>query len=71
MTNSNSKMLLIVAVIVIPLFCLALAVAAIIVGFGVTSAVTANSELNEEAIEAEIVSIAADFASTGDLAGLW
>jgi hypothetical protein len=68
MNNSNSKILLVVTIIVVPLFCLALAVGAVIVGFGVTSAVTANSELDEEAIEVEIVSIAADFASNGDLA---
>lgn len=67
MANSNSKILLLVTVIVVPLFCLALAVAAAVIGFGVTSAVTASSELDEAAVEAEIVSIAADYAGTGDL----
>ncbi|MBI1876702.1 MAG: hypothetical protein HYR94_00405 [Chloroflexi bacterium] len=41
---NNSKILLIITVIVVPIFCLALALGGIFVGFGVTSAVTsANS----------------------------
>ena len=68
MTNSNSKILLLVTIIVVPLFCLALAVVAVVVGFGVTSAVTASSSLDEAAVETEILNIAADFAGSGDLA---
>jgi hypothetical protein len=63
----KSNVLLLITVIVVPLFCLALAVAAILVGFGVTSAVRANDTLDEAAVEAEILSIAADFAGSGDL----
>jgi hypothetical protein len=63
----KSNVLLLITVIVVPLFCLALAVAAVFVGFGVTSAVRANDALDEAAVEAEILSIAEDYASTGDL----
>ncbi len=68
MTNSKSKILLLITLIVVPLFCLAMAVAAAVIGFGVTSAVTASNQLDEAEIEAELLSIAADFAASGDLA---
>lgn len=69
---NNSKTLLIIAVIVVPLFCLALAIGGIIVGFGVTSAVTsANNEtgvrIDGPKVEAEVLSIAADYASNKNL----
>jgi hypothetical protein len=67
MKNSNSKILLLVTVIVVPLFCLVFAVAAVFIGFGVTSAVTANDTVDEATVEAEILQIAADYASTADL----
>jgi hypothetical protein len=69
---NNSKILLIVAIIVIPIFFLALAIGGIFVGFGVTSAVTANSQpearVDGAKVEAEVLTIAADFASSHDLA---
>lgn len=69
---NNSKILLIVTIIVVPLFCLALAITGIFIGFGVTSAVTsANNESAPHAeaakVEAEVLSIAADYANTKDL----
>lgn len=68
---NNSKILLIVAVIVIPIFFLALAIGGIFVGFGVTSAVTANNQpearVDRAKIEAEVLTIAADFAGSKDL----
>jgi len=64
---NKSKLLLIVTVIVVPVFCLALAVAAVLVGFGLTSSATAGNNIDEAAIEAEILNIAADYAASGDL----
>lgn len=69
---NNSKTLLIIAVIVVPLFCLALAIAGIIVGFGVTSAVSstnneAGARVDGPKVEAELLSIAADYAGNKDL----
>lgn len=69
---NNSKTLLIIAVIVVPLFCLALAIGGIIVGFGVTSAVSsANNEgearVDGPKVEAEVLNIAADYAGNKDL----
>lgn len=69
----NSKVLLLIAIIIVPLFCLALAVAGIFVGFGVTSAVTSadsgsvEARIDGDKVEAEILSIAADYAGTKDL----
>ncbi|MEW5959150.1 MAG: hypothetical protein AB1801_15585, partial [Chloroflexota bacterium] len=63
----KSNVLLLIMVIVVPLVCLALAVAAMLIGFGVTSAVRANDTTAEAAVEAEILSIAADYAGSGDL----
>jgi hypothetical protein len=64
----KSSVLLLVTVIVVPLFCLAMAVAGIIVGLGVTSSVTARTQIDEAAIEAEILNIAADYVASGDVA---
>jgi len=72
MKRSGSKLLLITAVIIIPLFLLALAVAGISIGYGLTSAATASngsqaSELSPAEVEAELLSIAAGYAASGDL----
>ena len=74
MEKSNSKTLTIVAVIVIPVFCLALAVGGVLVGYSVSStAVSANggsfasSNINHEEVEAEILTIAAEYAATKDI----
>lgn len=68
---NNSKILIIVAVIVVPVFFLALAIAGIFVGFGVTSAVTANNQpearVDGAKVEAEVLTIATDFAGSHDL----
>jgi hypothetical protein len=69
---NNSKTLLIITVIVVPVFFLALAIAGIFVGFGVTSAVTANNDLggaqvDRANVEAEVLNIAADYAGSKDL----
>ena len=56
-----------------PIFFLALAVAGIFVGFGVTSAVSSantdsdGSKVDGDKVEAEILGIAADYARTKDL----
>jgi hypothetical protein len=69
--KSGSKILLFVVIFVVPLFCLMLAIAGIFVGFSISSAVTAASSpsmLSDAEVEAEILAIAADYASTRDLA---
>lgn len=68
MKKTSSKVLLLITITVIPLFCLAMVVAAIFVGAGMSSAVTANDTVDEAAVEAEILSIAADYAAGQDLA---
>ena len=73
MKNFNSKVLLLVVIIVVPLFCLALAIGGIFVGFGLTSTITAADsnltapDMSPDQIETEIVSIATDYAATQDL----
>lgn len=72
MKNKSSNALIIVAVIVIPLFCLAATIGGIFVGYGVTSAATsadsgAAPDINGEETEVEILSIAADYAASNDL----
>ena len=64
--------LFIVAVIVIPVFCLALAVTGIFVGYGLSSAASIvsedfDSDVDTGQVEAEILSIAADYAASGDI----
>ena len=65
----NSKVLLVIVVTVVPLFCLATAVAGVFIGFGITSAVTADNgpTLEGAAVEAEIIRIATEYTETGDL----
>ncbi len=63
----TSKPLLIITLVLVPLFCLALAIAGVLIGFSLTSSVTASSEEQQAALEAEVAAIAADFAATGDL----
>ena len=68
----NSKILFVITIIVVPIFCLATAVAGVFIGFGLTSAVMANSglagaEIAGDEVEAEILRIAADYAGSGDL----
>ncbi len=69
----SSNVLLIIAVIVVPVFCLALSVAGVFVGYGVTAAAssvdeeTAGLEMNSEEVEAEILAIAAEYAANNDI----
>jgi hypothetical protein len=68
----NSKTLLIITVIVVPIFCLVLAIGGVFVGFGVTSAVTAadggaEGRVDRGDVEARVLNIAADYAGTKDL----
>lgn len=74
MEKSSSKTLTIVAIIALPIFCLALAIGGILVGYSVSStAVSANgsafvaSEINHEEVEAEILTIAAEYAASKDI----
>lgn len=65
----DSKTLLIVVVIVVPLFCLALAIGGVFIGYGLTSAVRAGSgpSLSPEQTEAEVLRIAHEYTNTYDL----
>jgi hypothetical protein len=67
----NSKILLSIVMFVLPIFCLALAIAGILVGYTVTTALSsdrqARSSLSGEEVEAEVLKIAADYAASGDL----
>lgn len=72
MQKINSKMLIIVAVVIVPLFCLALMASGVLVGFVATSSTSANNVAfnngrSKQEIEAEILNIAADYAATSDL----
>lgn len=69
MEKSNSKIFFIIAIIVIPVFFLALAVGGIFVGYGLTSAATSaqSPKVDRTTAEAEILLIAADYASSQDL----
>ncbi|HRV96632.1 MAG TPA: hypothetical protein P5526_31035 [Anaerolineae bacterium] len=64
----NAKILLIIVILVVPLSCLALAIASVFVGFGLTAATSASGPVDPEAVEAEIINIAAQYAETNDLA---
>lgn len=65
----KSKILFIIAIIVVPFFLLALAIAGVFVGYGLTSAATTGQEpkVNRAQVETKILDIAADYASTKDL----
>lgn len=73
MKKTNSNALLLIAIIIVPLFCLALGIAAIVVGTGIVSIVQANESfsapvVSEAEAEAEMVRIAEEYAETNDLA---
>jgi hypothetical protein len=64
--------LYIVAIIVVPVFCLALTVTGIFVGYGLSSAASSvsqdfDADIDPAQVEAEILSIAADYAAGGDI----
>lgn len=68
----NSKMFIIVAVIVLPLACIALAIGGVLVGFAATASTSAEGTIldtgaNPEQTDAEILAIAADFAADNDV----
>jgi hypothetical protein len=68
---SQRKPIVIIAMIVIPLFCIGLLVVGV-VGGGLLYAASSEGSLmagvpDREAVEAEVVSIAAEFAATGDI----
>jgi len=65
MTYSKKTILLIIA-LAVPLFCLIVMVVGGL-GFGAYSTFASNPEVNEAEAEGQILQIAADFASTGDL----
>ena len=73
MKSLNSKVLFVIAIIVLPLFLLALAVAGVSVGYGLTIAagtVSGNGEaavLSADGVEAEILDIAAEYYQTRDI----
>jgi len=70
MEKSNSKTLLIIVTILVPVICLgSLAIGGIFVGYGLTSAATgaSSSKADSAAVETEILSIAADYARDQDL----
>lgn len=72
--KKSNKLLIIVAVIAIPVFCLALAISGILVGFLATAATADEvvsapvSGMSSDEVEAQVLTIAADFTTTGDLA---
>ena len=69
-SKSSAKILLIIVIIVVPLSCLALGVAAVFVGylgFGVTSVTSTSGPINPDVTEAEIINIADQYAETGDI----
>jgi hypothetical protein len=72
MNFSRSKGLFVMAIIILPIFLLALAVAGVTVGYGLSFAagsagggVTA-ADLSQDEVEAEILAIAAEFSQTKD-----
>ncbi len=72
MQNLNSKMMIIIAAVVVPVFCVALMIAGGLVGFLATSSISAADTVpfngrSQEEVEAEILNIAADYANTSDL----
>lgn len=64
--KSSAKVLLIIVISVVPLSCLALAIASVFVGFGLTAATSANAPVDAEVTEGEIIAIAAEYAETND-----
>jgi hypothetical protein len=67
----RSRILLFVVIFVVPIFCLMLAIAGIFAGYSISSAVSAAgsaSGMSDAETEAEILAIAAEYASTRDLA---
>jgi hypothetical protein len=70
MRKSNSKFLLMIVIIVVPLFFLALAIGGIFVGYGLTSAASGAAEVakvDSAKVETEILNIAADYTGSKDL----
>ncbi len=72
MKKKNSKALFTIAIIVLPVFCLALAIGGVLVGYGVTSTAThanadSGAELPPDQVEAEILNIAAGYAANRDI----
>ncbi len=72
MQKNSSKMMMIVAAVIAPIFCLALMVGGGLVGFIATTSTSADSSAfsngrTKEEIEAEILNIAADYTATSDL----
>ncbi|MFN8459569.1 MAG: hypothetical protein U0401_33805 [Anaerolineae bacterium] len=65
----KSKILFLMAIIVVPLFLLALAIAGVFVGYGLTSAATTAQEpkVDRAKVEDTILNIAADYVGTKDL----
>lgn len=65
----KSKILFLIAIIVVPLFLLALAIAGVFIGYGLTSAATTAQEpkVDRAKVEANILDIAADYAGSKDL----
>ena len=70
--RKNKKLVIFVAVVIVPIFCLALSVSGVLVGFLATSTTTADngvsaSGLSKAEVEAEVLNIAADYAIDNDL----
>ena len=72
--KSSNKLLIIVAAIAVPIFCFALAVSGILVGFVATAATAdevvsaPSSGMSSDQVELEVLTIAADYSASGDLA---
>ncbi|MCB0211469.1 MAG: hypothetical protein KDJ52_19170 [Anaerolineae bacterium] len=68
MNNKKSaKVLLIIVMAVVPLSCLALAIAGIVVSFGLSAATSASAPMDPAAAEGEIIAIAAQYAESNDI----
>ncbi|MCB0192170.1 MAG: hypothetical protein KDJ65_09525 [Anaerolineae bacterium] len=65
--KSSAKVLLIIVMAIVPLSCLALAIAGVFVGFGLTAATSASAPIDPDAAEGEIISIAAQYAESNDI----
>jgi hypothetical protein len=72
MRGKSSKTLVIIAVVLLPAFCLVLAISGALVGYVATAATTEAvapvSGMSPDEIDTEIVAIAAEYAETGDIA---
>lgn len=71
MQNKNSKILVIATAVIVPVVCVVLMISGVLVGFVATTSTSADSSVfnsgSKDEIEAEILSIAANYTATSDL----